>query len=201
MRRPPVRRGESRAVSASLTALVARIDYDVGVRSLAIVALAVLLAGCRDPSRSSSHGDRFEGSVVDGSFVRSGVTPRTRMCLTLDTDHLQDAPGTLTTSDGRFRTAPLRPIPQIWHDPLSTLSFGDGRVQNLVYAVSPLAVDADASEAQDVMVIVSLMQSDHVEVRLVRGAPQSDAGPPPPGTATALFGVFDLDRRPGPCAF
>lgn len=167
-----------------------------------LVALASVLAaaGCRDASRFSSRGDRFEGAIVKGSFVRSGIAEDVRMCLTLDTDHLQDAPGTVTTSDGRFRAAPLRSIPQIWHDPLSTLDFGDGRVQNLVYAASPLAVDA-AAEAQDVMVIVSLMQTDHVEVRLLRGAPQTDAGPPPQGSSSALFGVFNLDRQPGPCAF
>jgi hypothetical protein len=123
------------------------------------------------------------------------------MCLTLDTDRLQDAPGTLSTSDGRFHDVSLRPIPQIWHDPLSTLSFGDGRVQNLIYAASPLPGDAGDAEAQDVMVIVSLMQSDRVEVRLVRGAPQTDAGAPLPGVGAALFGVFNLDRQPGPCAF
>jgi hypothetical protein len=161
----------------------------------------MLSAGCRDAARFSSNGDRFQGGVVKGSFVRSGVGEETRMCLTLDTDHLQDAPGVITTSDGRFTAVPLRPIPQIWHDPLSTLNFGDGRVQNLVYAASPLPGDAGDSEAQDVMVIVSLMQSDHVEVRLLRGAPQSDAGSPPAGTSQALFAVFNLDRRPGPCAF
>jgi hypothetical protein len=162
---------------------------------------SMLVMGCRDTTRFSSRGDRFEGSVVKGSFVRSGVGEEVKMCLTLDTDRLQDAPGFITTSDGRFRQAPLRPIPQIWHDPLSTLNFGDGRVQNLVYAASPLSNDAGEAEAQDVMVIVSLMQSDHIEVRVLRGAPQSDAGPPPLGTASALFGVFNLDRQPGPCAF
>jgi hypothetical protein len=169
---------------------------------LGMLGSALILA-CRDVSRFSSKGDRFEGNVVKGSFVRSGVADDVRMCLTLDTDHLQDFPGTLTTSDGRFRGATLRPIPQIWHDPLSTLSFGDGRVQNLVYAASPVRLPGDAgeAEAQDVLVIVSLMQSDHVEVRLMRGAPQTDAAAPPPGVAGALFGVFNLDRQPGPCAF
>lgn len=169
------------------------------MRLAALVLTTVSLAACRDVTRFSSKGDHFEGSVVKGSFVRSGVIEDSRMCLTLDTDHLQDAPGSLTTSDGRFRAAPLRPIPQIWHDPLSTLAFGDGRVQNLLYAASPSSVDAEASEAQDVMVIVSLMQTDHIEVRLLRGAPQTDAGPPPPGVGRALFGVFTLDRAGGPC--
>jgi len=165
------------------------------------LASSVAALGCRDASRFSSRGDRFEGDIVKGSFVRSGFAESVKMCLTLDTDHLQDAPGTIATSDGRFHATPLRPIPQIWHDPLSTLSFGDGRVQNLVYAASPLPGEAGPEESQDVLIIVSLMQTDRVEVRLLRGAPQSDAGLPPPGTAAALFGVFDLNRQPGPCAF
>jgi hypothetical protein len=175
-------------------------------RFLILFAVPLILGAlgffaCRDVTRFSSKGDRFEGTVVKGSFVRSGVGEDARMCLTLDTDHLQDAPGSITTSDGRFKQAALRPIPQIWHDPLSTLSFGDGRVQNLVYAVSPLIGEAGVEEAQDIMVIVSLMQTDHVEVRLMRGAPQTDGGQRPTGVASTVFGIFNLDRAPGPCAF
>ena len=103
--------------------------------------------------------------------------------------HLQDAPGTISTSDGRLKGVPLRPIPQIWHDPLSTLSFGDGRTQNLVYAAAP-------SDAQDLMVVVSLMQSDNIEVRLVRGAPEADGG-----AGSSVFGVFNLEKQNGPCGF
>jgi hypothetical protein len=166
-----------------------------------VLSTAALTVACRDVSRFSSKGDRFEGEVVKGSFVRSGIREDARMCLTLDTDHLQDAPGSITTSDGRFRGTPLRPIPQMWHDPLSTLTFGHGRVQNLVYAASPQTGDAGDAEAQDVLVIVSLMQSDHVEVRVVRGAPQTDTRPPPSGVGQPIFGVFNLDRQPGSCAF
>ena len=173
------------------------------VRAFVIAAFGAcsVLCGCRDVSRFSSHGDHFQGGVVKGSFVRSGIGELTEMCLTLDTDHLQDAPGVISTSDGRFHDAALRPIPQLWHDPLSLLTFGDGRVQNLVYAASPLAGDAGLEETQDAFVIVSLMQGGHIEVRLLRGAPQTDAGAPPPGNASALFGVFHIERKPGPCAF
>lgn len=167
--------------------------YDAAVqRSVpaAMLALAAL-AACRDTSRFSTNGDRFQGPVVQGSFVRAGLPETVQMCLTLDTDHLQDAPGVISTSDGRFARVPLRPIPQVWHDPLSTLSFGDGRVQNLMYAAAP-------SDAQDVVVIVSLMKSDAIEVRLLRGAPGADAGT---GAPPALFGVFTLERQTGPCAF
>lgn len=173
--------------------------YEPGrVLAMGALALAALSLGCRDLSRFSTKGDRFEGAIVAGSFVRSGLGQDVRMCLTLDTDRLQDAPGAVTTSDGRFRETPLRPIPQIWHDPLSTLSFGDGRVQNLVYAASPLPGDpADAGDAEDALVVVSLMQHGGVEVRMLRGAPRAE----PDARARALFGVFALHREPGPCAF
>ena len=74
--------------------------------------------------------------MVNAGFVLAGILPNTKLCLTLDTDHLQDAPGAISTDDGLFRKAPLRPIPQIWHDPLSTLTFGEGRLKNLVYVAT-----------------------------------------------------------------
>lgn len=128
------------------------------------------------------------------------------MCVALDADHLQDTPGTLSTSDGRFRATPMRPIPQIWHDPLSTLSFGDGRTRNLVYVATPLGTTpatplAPDPDVADVMVFISLMAEGGVEVRLVRGAPQADGGATSTGSPPPLFGVFALDRHDGACAF
>src|SRR5262245_12330528 len=113
------------------------------MRALAVGCLLFtpLLGACRDLSRFSpvTAGDHFEGEVVEGSFVRAGIPEHTKVCLSLDTDHLEDAPGSISSSDGRFYDTPLRPIPQIWHDPLSTLAFGQGRVRNLIYAVTPSA--------------------------------------------------------------
>jgi hypothetical protein len=170
------------------SALHVRIHAHVAT-TLASLALAT---GCADVTRFSSVGDHYEGAVVAGDFVRAALAPTTSLCLVLDANHLQDAPGTLTSNDGRFARTPLRPIPQIWHDPLSTLSFGEGRVQNLVYIVSPFA-DADA--LGDITAVLSLMQSGNVEVRLFRGAPAIDAG------AGNLFGVFTLTRTAGQCSF
>jgi hypothetical protein len=161
---------------------------------------ALSLTACHDLSRFSNSGDHYEGPVVAGDFLRAGFDPTASLCLVIDANHLQDAPGFLTSSDGRFASTPLRPIPQIWHDPLSTLTFGEGRAQNLVYVASPL-VDADASG--DVFVVVSLMQSGGVEARIVRGAPAADAGGGGNGGSpgTNLFGVFSLARAGGPCSF
>lgn len=161
------------------------------------VALASLAAaGCRDTAGFSTGSGHYEGSVVAGSFVRAGIAENTKACVTIDADHLQDAPGALWTSDGRFSATPLRPIPQIWHDPLSTLSFGEGRTKNLMYVVTPNADSGDGGG--DVMVVVSLMHTGSVEVRLLRGAPEVDGGDV---GNDDVFGVFDLDSTPGPCPF
>lgn len=161
-----------------------------------MLVVAASPLGCRDVGRFSSHDDHYEGDVVSGSFVRSGFADGVRFCLTLDTDHLQDGPGALSTSDGRFARAPLRPIPQVWHDPLSTMTFGEGRVQNLLYAVRPTSDGGGG----DVMVVLSLMQGGDVELRLVRGAPSMDDA----GTSTGgenLFSVAALERQKGPCTY
>jgi hypothetical protein len=165
----------------------------------ALVLAPVLVAGCRDLSGFTTHGDRYEGSVVSAAFVRAGAEVGTRMCLTLDTDHLQDAPGALSTDDGRFHAAALRTIPQIWQDPLSTLTFGEGRLKNLVYVVSATMPFSDGN-GPDVFAVISLMQSGDVEVRLLRGAPPPTDGGFPIATGN-LFAVFDLTRKPGPCSF
>ncbi len=167
-----------------------------------LAALSALLAtsmGCKSVARFSSRsGDHYEGDVVKGNFVRAGVAEDARMCVILDANHLQDSPGTLSTSDGRFKGTPLRPIPQIWHDPLSTIAFGDGRVQNLVYVATPAG---PAGDTQDIMIFMSLMDEGGIEVRLVRGAPQVDGGPPAAGHSLPMFGIFTLDRRDGACSF
>ncbi len=169
--------------------------------------MAIAFVACRDNiTRFSTKKDHYGGDVVKGSFVRTGIAEDTRICLTFDGDHVQDGPGVITTSDGRFRATPLRPIPQIWHDPLSTLEFGNGRVQNLVYVATPNVVaEGGPEDRQDAYVIVSLMDNGNVEVRVMRGAPPSDGGAPPdagaqvPKSASPLFGVFVLDKREGAC--
>jgi hypothetical protein len=159
----------------------------------ALVLSAFALFACRDISHFSSGGDSYEGAVVQGDFVRAGIASDARVCMTIDTDHLQDTPGRIWSSDGRFKGVPLRPIPQLWHDPLSTLSFGEGREKNLIYVATPSAVPPDP----DIMVFVSLMTSGSIEVRLVRGAPGTSDGASPP----SIFGVFQLERHEGSCSF
>jgi hypothetical protein len=162
------------------------------LRLLSALALSASALGCRDLGRFSSAGDSYEGPVVNADFVLANVAGDTRACVTLDTDHLQDAPGHLSTSDGRFHLEPLRPIPQVWHDPLSTLTFGEGREKNLLYVASPEAGFADGGDVGDVFVVLSLMSGGDIEVRTLRGAPPSGGN---------LFAVFHLTRQSGPCSY
>jgi hypothetical protein len=172
----------------------------LGMRWASAGLFLLLASGCRDLSGFTTHGDRYEGAVVSATFVRAGVPDGgTRLCLTIDTDHLQDpAPGTISSDDGRFHDTPLRTIPNIWFDPLSTFTFGEGRLKNLIYVASATTPFADGY-GSDVFVVISLMQSGDVEVRLLRGAPAlPDSGMPP---EDYIFAVFDLSRRSGPCSY
>ena len=167
-----------------------------------VAGAALLLGstGCRDLSGFTTNGGSYEGPVVAADFVRAGVDMSTSLCLTLDTNHLQDTPGDLSTSDGRFHAVPMRTIPQIWQDPLSTLSFGEGRLKNLLYVVTASTPFADGN-GNDVFAVVSLMQSGNVEVRLLRGAPGTVADGAPSPTGGNLFAVFSLSRETTPCSY
>jgi hypothetical protein len=162
---------------------------------------ALALVGCRDLSSFSTNGGSYSGPVLNAQFVLAGIDPSTNLCITLDTDHLQDTPGSVWTSDGRFSAVPFRPIPQIWQDPLSTLTFGEGRLKNLVY-VATASTPFDDGNGSDVFFVLSLMQAGDVEVRMLRGAPalatQADAAPPSTGN---IFAVFDTTKQSNPCSF
>jgi hypothetical protein len=173
---------------------------NAGRAALFLGIAAAAFVACRDLSGFNTGNGSYAGPAVQASFVLAGIDAGTSLCLTLDTNHLQDGPGNLSTSDGRFSAAPLRPIPQIWQDPLSTLTFGEGRLKNLIYVASA-STPFDDGNGNDVLFVVSLMQSGDVEVRLIRGAPGlvADGGVAPP--SGNLFAVFDLTRQTGACAY
>ncbi len=174
----------------------------IRVRSLALAAL--WLIACTDTSRwNSEPGESFCGDVTAASFVRAGIPEGMRMRLELDAEHLQSTPGRLWTSPlpsgEKLVAAEMRVIPQLLHDPLSTLNFGEGRVRNSIAVVDLPSTDP-ARPTSQLIVIVSLLQSGDAEVRLLRGALTSagaDAGATDP--AGNLFGVFRLRREKGDC--
>jgi hypothetical protein len=95
----------------------------------------------------------------------------------------------------------MRPIPQLWNDPLSTFNFGEGRTKNLIYMATP---SLDAGGGADITVVLSLMESGDVEARLVRGAPPvattSAVDASASGPASNVFAVFPLALQKGGCA-
>lgn len=171
---------------------------------MACGTMALVATGCRDLAGfSTAPGESYVGSIVSADFVRSGIGPTTQMCLTLDANHFQDGPGNVSTDDMRFSAAPLRPIPQIWYDPLSTLAFGEGRLKNFVYVLGATTPFPDGN-GNDVFAVLSLMQAGGVEVRLLRGAPTigsiADGGPTDSGNPGPIFAIFTLSRK-APCSF
>jgi len=162
-------------------------------RGLALFGFSTFAFGCKDVSRFSTEpGESYCGQIVGASFVRRGFDVTLKMRMTFDADHIADAPGTLSTSDQLLTNTPMRPIPELFQDPFSTLNFGEGRDKNLVFAVDP----TDPARGPGMMAVVSLMHSGDAEVRLLRGAPSADTMPPSP----PLFGVFaPLTRQPGQC--
>jgi hypothetical protein len=117
-----------------------------------------------------------------------------RLRFDLDVDSLTTRPGPLTTSDATLGLcapaplidhAPLRAIPEVMHDAISTAQFGDGRDLNFFGWV-------DSTCQGTMLSVVSLMNDGSVEVRLFK-----PASLPPPGAgpeARPGFGLFQLDR-------
>jgi len=161
-----------------------------GLVAALALAPALSLASCKDvASYSTGPDESYCGSVIQGPFVRKGLGPAVQMRLKFNAEALDSTPGILTTSDGLLIDAALRPIPQLFNDPLSTLQFGEGRRRNLIYVVSP------ARPGPPLLVVLSLMESGGAEVRLLRGDPASDGST----TDAAIFGVFPLQRSKGVC--
>jgi hypothetical protein len=165
----------------------------------AIPLAAAVLTGCRDLSRySTGPGEAYCGNVVERGFIRAGFPASASVRLTFDADLIEGSPGTISDSSGLLVGAPLRPIPQLAHDALSTLDFGQGRDKNLVYVVDP----ADPARGPAILAVLSLLQDGDAEVRLLRGAPTLDGGAAPDGDGEPLFGVFTpLRKQTGSCGF
>jgi hypothetical protein len=170
------------------------------VVAFAVFSLASSGIGCKDlNSFTTEPGEAYCGGIVDATFVRNGFPSPLQMSMTFDADHMSDRPGELSTSDGFLTNAPMRPIEQLFSDPLLMLQFGEGRDKNLIYMVNP----NDPAQGPTVTVVLSLLHSGDAEVRLIRGANAigGDASPQP-ADGPPLFGVFSpLRKEKGPCSF
>jgi hypothetical protein len=178
---------------------------------LVLCLLAALSASCRDLDRFDTKGDpAFCGEMVLGplfndGFLREGRDPPSLM-LELDTSQLAylggdkpSRPGTLSSNDKDgicvdqplFMGAQMRTIPQVYHDTLSTLSFGEGHDDDFFAWV-------DSSCQGTMLALVSLLRNGHVEVRMFKPAAFSD-DPLITNDKKPGYAVFYLDRNEQGC--
>ncbi len=158
-------------------------------RLAALGLAAASLLACERLDRYGTGSGSLEGAVETADLVRAGFAPGVRACLELDTGKLQSEPGFFSTSDGRFTKTPLRPIPPLASDSLSNLSFADGQVRNLLFAVREAG-----TTPRDALAVLSLLDDGRVELRVIDGAPGA-AGVEP------LYGIFALERKAARCSF
>ena len=135
-------------------------------------------------------GECYEGTIAGADYVRSSTfEDDVGLSLTLDIDTLiageLSGGGRITTDDGRFQAAPIAQLQQLSHDSLSLFQFPGGRVRNFLTFASP-------TDGMPATVVISLMENDAVEVRILRPDPLPDDE-----IDEALFGVFRLLRREG----
>lgn len=155
----------------------------------------LLWAGCED---LESYAGSYRGGVVGSddpdcetgevcSFIRRGFPEA--MVLRLD-GYSPIAPdgvaGRLTTEGyGALTNDPIRTIDALQHDQLSRYDFpGADRVRNYIYAARPTE---GLLAGRDVLVFVSLVETDEVEVRVVVGHGELSEGD--------HFGYFRLSRQ------
>lgn len=202
--------------------MTSRALTSLGRPALGAALLGAVTLGCSSLDRFDTSGDAaFCGELVrpgrfQGGLLPDGVYPPTlSLHLELEPSRLttrateQGPPephvvvGTITTDDadrglckdtGRplFKGAPLRTIPELDHDQLRLLDFGEGRDHTFMAWV-------DSTCQGTMLAIVSLMRNDSVEMRLLKPAPL----PPPDADPSRRpgFGVFYLHRDEDGCGF
>jgi hypothetical protein len=174
----------------------------------ALGAFAIL--GCHNlDGFDTKPGDAYCGAIVgapfQAGFVPENQPPSLELALTLDTSKLTSEPGILHSNDAQsglcatptqpqalFQDVPLRAIPEVDHDALSTLTFGEGHEHDFFAWV-------DSTCQGTMLAVVSLMKNNQVEMRLFKPArlPPPDAPPAEqPG-----FAVFHLEVQKGGCGF
>ena len=146
---------------------------------------AALWIGCTDVGEySTDSGECYDGKIVDSEFVRMGFEKGTGLLITLDADalgHGDESAVVLTTTDGRFDKTPATQMEMMSHDSLSMLQFPGGRVRNYLAFAEPDGMGT-------ALVVVSLMENEYVEVRILRPGEEDGSG---------MFGVFRLVRKDG----
>jgi len=189
------------------------------VLSLALFGVLLTTLSCRGLDRFDTHDDAaYCGDLVSGpsfhdGFVPSGEPAQLRMKLKLNTSQLNSAaannqavPGnTLSSNDidtglcsggnpghALFEESPMRAIPQVDHDEISTMTFGEGHDEDFFAWF-------DSTCQGTMLAVVSLLRNGDVELRLFKPAPLPDPQATPdkrPG-----FAHFYLRRNDRGCGF
>jgi hypothetical protein len=177
-----------------------------------LLPLCPLLAtlSCRDLERFDTHGaGAYCGELVSGpsftdGFVEGEPLLPLRMGLTLETNGLSavtgkaTSPGRLSSNDASnglcsaqgqalFFETPLRGIPQVDHDAIGGLTFGDGHDEDFFAWV-------DSSCLGTMLSVVSLLRNGDVELRLFKPAPTRAEAPAAERPGFALF-YLRLDKN------
>jgi hypothetical protein len=165
------------------------------------------LAACSSlDGYTTAPGESYCGAIVASGTFSAGLPAGFAMRLTLDAAELDGdiSPGAVWASpdpSGPASTrlldgAPLRRIPALENDPLSTPDLGGGRAPTRIFALTP------ASAAEDPLLgVLSLRSDGGAEVRLLRpGVTAAPPASPPPGKQP-LFALFVLYKQAGTCAF
>lgn len=171
-----------------------------------VLGAALASVGCRDLERfDTKPGEAYCGNIVAAPFVRTsersgGFRQDLRLRLRLDADNLDTTPGSIATDDAAdgpcapeatFDEAVLQAVPEISHDELFLMNFGSGRDHNVL-------AWAQSSCRGPMLVVVSLMRNDDVEVRLMTPPPQQ-VNSDPEDEQRPAFALFPLKRRKGEC--
>jgi len=171
--------------------------------SLLLVLGASSIVSCGDlEGFNTKPGQAYCGTIgltlFQAGFVEKGSSSTLPLALTLDVNKLPTEPGFLSSNDPMgicskpdapqvlFQNAPLRAIPELQHDVLSALTFGEGHDHDFFAWVD--------STCQGTMVaVVSLMKNNYVELRLFK--PMPAAGPNAPAAETPGFALFHLNPK------
>lgn len=169
---------------------------------LPLIFCASSAVSCGDlQSFTSKPGQAYCGTIglplFQEGFVEEGSPSMLELALTLDVDKLSSEPGILNSKDPEgicgtpdapqvlFQNARLRAIPELQHDVLSALTFGEGHEHDFFAWVD--------STCQGTMVaVVSLMKNNYVELRLFKPAP---AGPHATAAERPGFALFHLNPK------
>jgi hypothetical protein len=167
-------------------------------RCLLLLLGFAALAGCRGlDAFSTVGGERYRGTIVpaddlrrgadtDGDTVDDVLGEGTTLEMTLRVEELRTTQvGRVTTSDGLLDDTTLEPITRMGNDTLSAFTFPQGRLWNGMYFARAAAGAPGGLAGRELLVILSLMVDDVVEVRIIGGADD-------------LYGVFRLRKQVGP---